>query len=182
MLGALNRSHSTGPSTASRLCLTCGLCCNGALFNDVKLQPGDDRGNLQALGLTLVPQTGSKSGSKFNQPCPALEGCTCRIYSDRPAYCRKFECALLKGVIAGKTEPTDARKTIAEARQRLERVEHLMQALGNLEDGITLRERFRRLGVQLAAEGLEPHKAAKFSELSLAMHDFYLLIRQAFYP
>ena len=40
--------------TATQLCLACGLCCNGALFKDVKLQSGDDPEQLASLGLPLT--------------------------------------------------------------------------------------------------------------------------------
>lgn len=36
-----------------RLCLTCGICCNGTLFRDVELQPGEDVGRFAELGLPL---------------------------------------------------------------------------------------------------------------------------------
>src|SRR5690242_17601591 len=88
------------------ICLTCGLCCNGAIFADVVLQTGDDLGRLESAGLTFLAAPGQRvpTGSRnrrFSQPCAAFDGCQCRIYSERPRHCQKFECLLLKGVKAG---------------------------------------------------------------------------------
>ena len=52
------------PDAINRLCLACGLCCNGVLFRDVELQDGDDLEALQKLGLTIRPsRTASRPGS-----------------------------------------------------------------------------------------------------------------------
>jgi hypothetical protein len=32
-------------------------------------------------------------------PCPNLEGCLCRIYTERPESCRAFNCLWLRGVL-----------------------------------------------------------------------------------
>ena len=37
----------------NQLCPACGLCCNGVLFADVELQPGDNAGRLIDLGMAL---------------------------------------------------------------------------------------------------------------------------------
>src|SRR3954464_7170194 len=95
-------------SSNNSLCLECGLCCNGAIFADVRLQPEDDPARLKTLGLSIsTPQ--SRQGTRhFNQPCSALDGCRCRIYTGRPAYCRLFDCLLLKSVNEGRTGTAEA--------------------------------------------------------------------------
>src|ERR1700761_4281735 len=94
---------------SNSLCLECGLCCNGVIFADVQLQPGDDAAKLRSLGLAFA------SNQKFKQPCTAFGGCRCNIYSDRPQYCREFECLLLKSVKAGRTETSTALRIIRTA-------------------------------------------------------------------
>src|SRR5438132_2396309 len=44
----------TNGFVAEDLCLECGLCCNGVIFADVRLQPGDDPKRLKALGLAVA--------------------------------------------------------------------------------------------------------------------------------
>src|SRR6266850_7311964 len=109
-------------STNNSLCLQCGLCCNGVIFADVKLQPGDDPVRLQSIGLPISTPHSALRIPHFSQPCAALDGCRCRIYSDRPTYCRQFDCLLLKSVIEGRTETSEALRIILTARQRAEKV------------------------------------------------------------
>src|SRR6266581_3782971 len=87
-----------------QLCLSCGLCCNGVIFADVKLQPSDDASRLRALGLRISTPHSKFRTPTFDQPCAALGGCRCRIYAERPRYCREFECVLFKSVKAGRLE------------------------------------------------------------------------------
>ena len=55
--------------SGEQLCRACGLCCDGTLFKDVELQPGDDAGRLQAAGLKLETL---RTKPRFAQPCAAL--------------------------------------------------------------------------------------------------------------
>ena len=79
-----------GPDTnlktaIAQLCPSCGMCCNGLLFADVKVQPSEDLKKLAALGLRLE-RLGNKT--RLMQPCPAFDGKLCRVYENRPSCCR----------------------------------------------------------------------------------------------
>src|SRR5208337_5052378 len=76
-----------------QLCPKCGLCCNGALFADVRLQKNDDSRRLTELGLSVKSKA---DRPVFPQPCSCFVGTLCRIYAERPGHCRAFECGLLK--------------------------------------------------------------------------------------
>ncbi|HAM71285.1 MAG TPA: hypothetical protein DCM86_06545, partial [Verrucomicrobiales bacterium] len=91
--------HAEDPT--SRLCQVCAICCDGTLFHAVELQPGDSPDRLRALGLPLRRRPSGR-GTRFAQPCAALDGCLCTLYKDRPAYCRRFDCALLASVRGGR--------------------------------------------------------------------------------
>lgn len=130
------------PSAAtaiSKLCPACGLCCNGVLFGDVELQPGDKAKLLTELGVKLF-RKGRKTA--FAQPCACLKNGLCRIYADRPTRCATFDCGLLKRVQAGKTTPTAALKKIAEAKQRATEVLELVRLLGNTDESLPLNQRY----------------------------------------
>lgn len=163
----------------AQLCPQCALCCNGVLFKDVELQPGDDAERLKALGLPF-----SKTRKpKFPQPCAAL--CTdrcCRIYADRPARCREFECALLKSVAAGEMETPIALRAIREAQKRAERVKQLLHELGDDEESHALSLRFKRMQRRFESMPFEAVMTDKFGELTLAVHDLNLVLRAKFYP
>lgn len=183
-------------SLPEQLCLACGLCCNGVLFKDVELQPGDDAELLLSLGLPVrgPRRVGRKSGrslhskpetrnSKFPQPCAALcEGNRCRIYADRPTRCREFECALFKSVAAGQTELAAALKTIRAARQRADQVRRLLRALGDADERLALSLRFKRTRRRLEAGGFDDASADTFGELTLAVHALNVLLSSRFYP
>jgi Fe-S-cluster containining protein len=71
------------------LCLSCGFCCDGTLFNRVPLAEGDD----PSLRVRLRVLEGQHHGV---QPCPALEGVVCQVYEKRPLACRRYRCLLLE--------------------------------------------------------------------------------------
>lgn len=162
------------------ICLECGLCCNGVIFADLQLRPGDDLTRLQAL----LPgaRVKLKSKSKFPQPCVALDGCRCRIYADRPRYCREFDCLLLKNVKSGRINQDAALGTIRTARQRADRVREVLRQLGDTEETAALSVRFRRMKKRAEAGELNDAAADLFGELTLAVHDLNMLLSDAFYP
>ena len=173
---------NSSAALAEQLCLNCGLCCNGALFKDVELQPGDDPARLKALGLAIGVTHASSQIRKFAQPCAALDGCRCRLYAERPQHCRAFECALFQAVHAGKIETAAALRTIRAARRRLARVLRLLRAVGDTDEHRPVSARFRRTAKRLEANAPDAELAALFGRLTLAVHDLNLLLSESFYP
>lgn len=168
---------------ASSLCLACGLCCNGVLFKDVELQPGDDAGQLQSLGLPVTIPRSARRAPRFPQPCAALGAdCRCQIYAERPARCRQFECSLLQLVTQGKMEMPAALRTIRQTRQRAERVRGLLRSLGDQNESLALSLRFQRLKRRLESSRLDEATADAYGELTLAVHDLNVILRAKFYP
>ena len=74
------------------LCGSCGLCCDGSIFNDVALAGTPEVTRMIKLGVEVDPER----PPLLLQPCTALQGTRCRIYQRRPACCRTFECRLLQ--------------------------------------------------------------------------------------
>ena len=171
------------PDNSNSLCLECGLCCNGVIFADVQLEPEDDARLLQSLGLKFASNRKSQIvNRKFTQPCTAFAGCECKIYSDRPTYCREFECLLLKSVKAGQTKPPEAIRTIRSALRRVQKVKRLLKQLGDADETVALSKRFRRIQRKLESAPLEKETAHIFSELTLAVHDLNIMLSERFYP
>ncbi len=166
-------------SIPEKLCTACGLCCNGVIFANVQLQASDDSARLGQLGL---PTQKWREKFRFSQPCAALEGCRCKIYSARPGYCREFECALLKKVSQEKISSIAALKTIERARRRVEKIEKLLAKLGNHEANFPLAKRFRSVQKRFEINVASADEAELFAELSLAMHRLNLLLSVEFYP
>lgn len=111
-----------------RLCLNCGLCCDGNLFADVELQLPDDAKRLAQLGLALTKKGPRKLA--FAQPCACFDGRYCKIYSERPRQCRLFECGILKKTCAGQMSIDRALETISEAKTLAKRVRTHLRAFG----------------------------------------------------
>ena len=187
-----------GSFASNPLCLECGLCCNGVIFADTQLQPGDDVERLRSLGLRLIatkektPRTAAQrrdpashlagSNPKFAQPCAAFDGRCCRIYDARPKYCRQFECLLLKSVKAAKLETADAVRIVREARRRADKIKQLLSALGDTDEHTALSVRFRRTSRRLETATLDDETAELFSQLTLAVQDLNVTLSEAFYP
>jgi hypothetical protein len=191
--GDMNATGSQ-PSAAEALCLACGMCCNGAIFGDVKLQQGDNADRLRGLGLVLralpnKPRSVDAPGMKaktakwhFAQPCSAHDGCACRIYSERPEHCRNFRCALLKRFDTGGIGMKQALATVGEARQKMDGVRTLLEELGDRELASPIRLRFRRTSKRVENEWVRGEQAETFAQLTQAMHEFNLLLSRSFYP
>ena len=85
----------------SDLCLQCGLCCNGTLFETISILP-DERTPLEVLGAP-VDTRAIGSIREMPLPCAALIGATCSIYGARPSTCGRYKCGVLHEYEAGAT-------------------------------------------------------------------------------
>jgi Fe-S-cluster containining protein len=146
--------------------------------------PEDNPARLKDLGLPLAPPdpAGKKRTVKFPQPCVAFDGCRCRIYSDRPKYCREFECMLLQKVQDGQVSVEAARRSIRTARSRSEKVKTLLRELGDTDEHVALSLRFRRMKARFESGMGDQNMAEAFGRLTLAAHDLNLLLSDTFYP
>jgi uncharacterized protein len=173
---------TTAPRPGESLCLACGLCCNGVLFKDVEVLAGDDVARLQALGLTLEKRKAESGRRKFPQPCVALcaDG-RCGIYADRPTRCRKYECALLKQVLAGSVESGVALRTIRRAQKLVGRVQRLLRELGDADEQRALTLRFKRTKQRIESGPIDEVTGDTYGELTLAIHELNVLLHREFH-
>lgn len=178
----MNGSKNSNGAAIATLYPTCGLCCNGVIFADVGLRPDDDAARLKSLGLPIAAPRSALRPARLVQPCAAFDGCHCRVYADRPHYCREFECVLLKSVQAGQTATAAALHIIRTARERADKVRRLLGALGDTDEHLPLSARFRRTGKRMQQRELDEATADMYAQLTLAVHDLNLLLGDAFYP
>lgn len=131
------------PPDLTGLCLSCGMCCNGALFDFASLDP-DELDHARSLGFDVAEIGGEPA---FMQPCPQLSGTRCTVYErPAPAACRKYFCKLARSVRDGATGMDEAAARVATARD-------LVAALRpHLEPGESLSSARLRFG-QLTATG-----------------------------
>lgn len=167
---------------AEKLCLACGLCCDGTLFDNVRLGPSDDATKLKALGLPVTVSRAQTPIAFFRQPCSALcADRTCRLYADRPGQCRAFECGVFKAARAGRITAAAGLRSVKQARRRADHIRRLLRELGDSDEQRPLGERFRRMQRRMESGGADAAAAAVFAELGLAMHAFNLLAHEKFH-
>ncbi|MWV26964.1 YkgJ family cysteine cluster protein [Aurantiacibacter rhizosphaerae] len=70
---------------ASELCIDCGLCCDGTLYQTFQSEKGDAI-DLLADRITQVDEEGPRVS--WIQPCSAYRLGSCSIYRDRPSICQ----------------------------------------------------------------------------------------------
>ena len=165
-----------------KLCLACGLCCDGTLFEHVRLGAADDAKYLRDHGLPVLGARTRPRLAHTRQPCAALcANGTCAVYERRPAQCRAFECGVFADLAAKRITLTAARRLTQQAKRRADRVLCLLRQLGDHEEQLPLAERFRRTLERMESEGGDEAAGAKFAELGLAVHRLNLLAHDKFY-
>lgn len=102
------------PEHATSLCVSCGLCCNGVLYSNVKVSPDEVSAG------SVVDQ--SDDGLQVRLPCRHHEQGRCNIYHDRFSKCRSFRCELLKKLDSGEVALPDALETVSRAKAMVARL------------------------------------------------------------
>ncbi len=165
-----------------KLCVACGLCCDGTLFDLVKLEASDDVAGLKVLGLPVKVSRGAVPVARFPQPCAALcKDRTCRLYADRPWQCRVFECGVYKDVKAGRISFETALRLVKQARRRADKALRLLRRLGDTDEHRALGERFHRTAERLESGAPDAAAASTFADLSLVVHHLKLQTLDRFY-
>jgi hypothetical protein len=85
-------------------------------------------------------------------------------------------------VSAGRIEAAAALRSIRAARQRADHVRRLLRELGDGEEHVALSVRFRRITKKFEMNEPDGGASGLYSQLTLAMHDLNLLLREKFYP
>jgi uncharacterized protein len=162
---------------ASRLCAACGMCCDGTMFQIVRMQPGEVPAELGKLGLKIR----CRDGEYFmEQPCSALRKNCCTVYEKRPMRCRLFNCQQLQRVESSETTEHEAMAMILETRALVDRVRALIEQCGLREDGQALAERFERVMFTPVNATLEPELIAIREELDETMRKLKLQLNREF--
>ncbi len=118
----------SGPESESEICIDCGFCCDGTLFDHALAGPGDTPESLITIGLAPIDDSlVDKSG--FQLPCPHFTG-LCSIYaSPRPWACGAFRCRLLRSFANGMYTATQARQIVREAKAMREALLPVLDAM-----------------------------------------------------
>ena len=93
----------------SKICVQCGMCCDGTLFTKARIKNSEDELLAKSLGLNIFSTSDSKIF--FEQPCQLFNK-TCTSYENRPHVCSKFICDPLQKVRANDITFDDAENQI----------------------------------------------------------------------
>jgi uncharacterized protein len=162
---------------AARLCAACGMCCDGTMFQIVRMQPGEVPAELAKLGLKIRCRDGEYY---MEQPCSALREKRCTVYEQRPVRCRLFNCQQLGRLERGETTAAEAMAMIVETRVMVERVRGLIEQCGLREDGQALVERYERVASTPVDQALEPELVTVREELEETMRTLKLRLNRDF--
>ena len=104
-------TYSPASMSLEALCQSCGLCCDGSLFNRVPLAVGE-----QVPEAKLGVVTNERGARHVPQRCRALEGTCCQVYAARPLACRRYECLLLGALREGEVSLPEALVVVKRAQ------------------------------------------------------------------
>jgi hypothetical protein len=121
-------------SEACRLCMQCGLCCDGTLARRARVLDGDEFDYTDAWGVT----TGRK-GTGFPLPCTFLQNKVCLIYSCRPKICGQYKCRLLRRFENGEISFAETMQVIRQTVEHAAKVRAALEAVVNEKDAPLLR-------------------------------------------
>ena len=155
------------------------MCCDGTMFQIVRMQPGEVPAELGKLGLKIR----CRDGEYFmEQPCSGLREKRCTVYDRRPVRCRLFNCQQLRRVECGEIPESEAMGMIVETRRLVDRVRGLIEQCGLREDGQALPERYERVMSTPVNATLEPELFAAREELEATMRKLKLQLNREFRP
>jgi len=110
------------PTSASELCVPCGLCCDGSLFGHAHLREGEQD---RARGFGMSVDT-LGDHARFYLPCLQLKAGCCFVYTQqRPHICGAFQCKLLNNYINEKVDLEIALGYVHTARTLLDELARL---------------------------------------------------------
>jgi uncharacterized protein len=145
----------------SRVCLACGLCCDGSLFDFVALDEGE------AATLADTSATVRPDGQRLALACTGLDGKCCTLYSQRPSGCRAFVCALGKRLLTGSV-------TEAEAHHDVTAMQADIAALGETLERTTSVMVHARAAMADHAFPLDDEKRARVLAVNRALRQRFL--------
>lgn len=137
------------PIEEQRICVGCGFCCDGTLFVNAGLNPGE-RGGLPEK----IEQESFSEGGKdyFRLPCRYFAG-KCTIYDRKRAdVCSSFRCQLLKDFAEGKVTLNEALMTVNEAMEMRTNILKEYSRLSGKDTAINFRQLLVDLGMVMKSD------------------------------
>lgn len=120
------------PIDGSRLCLACGLCCQGLLHDWAQLRDGEVEA-ARRLGLSPATDRGEAS---FPLPCPCHRDDRCSVYGERLSPCREYRCKLLRGYLSGQVAWEEGLRRVEQAKQLVAAIQNRLGSPDEVEGSV----------------------------------------------
>jgi len=119
----------------TKLCLSCGFCCQGLIFGRAALR-SDELATAVQYGLPYF--TIIKRNYGFTLPCHSYQNGRCLIYSNRPHACRRYRCHLLKRLATGEINLQNGLLIVDHAKGLKDSID---KKIANFENGRNFRQK-----------------------------------------
>lgn len=130
------------PVKEQKICVKCGFCCNGTLFEKAHLD-FNEKGNLPKLIQQNYFQ--ENNAERFKLPCPYFNQ-KCTIYDKtKPKVCSSFRCQLLKSFADNKISQEDATKIVNNTKELLNELQKLYFTVSGDTSAIPFRDLLKYL-------------------------------------
>jgi uncharacterized protein len=129
-----------GAADGTRLCLACGLCCDGSIFRAVPLQP-DEMDEARRHRVTIIDKSQRRDAKDaMGQPCVLFRDGCCSTYGEwRPRACDAYRCGVLDDHVRGRRSLEASLEIVATFRAARDKLDGLDQPSGEGLDETTLR-------------------------------------------
>jgi len=162
----------------SDLCLACGLCCNGTLFNYADLKEHEFE---QVVRLGMKPAD-DEDKTSFSLPCPQLEGAKCSCYGDRPSVCGDFMCELVGTLSSGEMSLNETQQVAARTREISHELRSKLEIATNGGSELSIFELTVLLANQMKASEDERAFRREHAVLFLGLATLHMTLRTHFIP
>ena len=125
------------------ICISCGFCCDGTLFDNATLQPGETDNLPDDLKKNCYDK---EKGAFFHLPCQYFSGKCTRYSGVRLQICSHFRCKLLTDFEKQLLTPGNVYQIIDNVRVHLKEITRLAHDVLQLEEQVTFREIQQMLG------------------------------------
>lgn len=168
---------SNAPVDEQTICVTCGFCCDGTLFQHAILRAGEQGSLPEKIEQNYRNEKGKEF---FLLPCLYFDE-KCTIYDKKRAeICSGFRCQLLRDFEERKVSLQDALKSVAGAvKMRAELMEHYRRISGN-SSPIHFKQLLIELGKVMKSAPGEESAGVEFNLLLVRCNIFEALLIKHF--
>jgi Fe-S-cluster containining protein len=110
---------------SSKLCLACGLCCQGVFHRGAKIHAEEIPAVLR-LGLPILE---TEAGPAFPLPCSRHQDDRCSVYDARPSPCSEYQCKLLKRYLKGESTWEESLLRVRQVKQLAVRIRRRLDSI-----------------------------------------------------